>query len=94
MLSFSSLVLAFIHAIYSFILAFSSRVNTATKKSPLALDAPRRRIPSHLAILFVTDEEVDITAATAAFIQSVEGAVEWCRMAGIEDLAVYDRQGN
>jgi dehydrodolichyl diphosphate syntase complex subunit NUS1 len=91
--SFNTLVLAFFHLIYSFLSALSLWLTKIIRRGPLALDAPRNRIPRHLAILFQLDDDLDIDTAAAVLIKSIEEAVIWCRTVGIERLTAYDNKG-
>jgi dehydrodolichyl diphosphate syntase complex subunit NUS1 len=53
----------------------------------------RKRVPSHLAIIFVADSYFDNETIEMSLLESVERAVGWCRVTGIEKLTVYDSQG-
>jgi len=63
------------------------------KHTPIPPEVPRKRIPGHLAILFVSDEDLSVDVAVEAFAESVVRAAEWCRTVGIERLTAYDSQG-
>ena len=83
-------VVHWVHYIYSL---FRSLIRTFLTKPPRDLDAYRRRVPHHLAIVFALPEGSHTPAVTDALVVSVERAVRWCQIAGIERLTVYDDRG-
>ncbi|KAF9015119.1 hypothetical protein BDQ17DRAFT_1229585 [Cyathus striatus] len=89
----ASFFLRLIHFIYAVVIALHSFWKRRTMISPLPIGAPRRRIPKHLALLFVVDSNSNAEQAETALVESVVNAVEWCRTAGIENLTVYEESG-
>ncbi|KAF9040574.1 hypothetical protein BJ165DRAFT_308203 [Panaeolus papilionaceus] len=83
------LILHSFHYVYSLILTLRSfcQPNTTT---PQPLRAPRRRVPKHLSILFVTDSTTSRDTCRTLISESVLNAVEWCRSIGISKLTVYE----
>lgn len=86
------LILHSFHYVYSLILTLRSfcQPNTTT---PQPLRAPRRRVPKHLSILFVTDSTTSRDTCRTLISESVLNAVEWCRSIGISKLTVYEENG-
>ncbi|KAI0068242.1 hypothetical protein BV25DRAFT_544287 [Artomyces pyxidatus] len=88
------LVLRLVHWAYAFAIAVSSVRSRYFKSSPQPLVAPRRKTPTHLALVLVCDEaKLGAVITKDAFLQCVERATAWCRGAGIGRLTVYDRAG-
>jgi len=57
------------------------------------LTAKRKHIPTHLAVLLVSDNDLDSSITEGIFVETVENAVQWCRIVGIPRLTVYDSEG-
>jgi len=90
----SAALLHVVHCIYYiYVLIRSFSKIFLNKTIPHRLDADRRRVPHHLALVFVLPKESHTFAVTGALIDSVERAVRWCQTAGIERLTVYDNKG-
>ncbi|KAH9837211.1 uncharacterized protein C8Q71DRAFT_757185 [Rhodofomes roseus] len=87
----ASFTLAAFHAVY-WLVTIAKRLLTIADQ-PLPLAAARQKLPSHLALLLVTDHRHNSDATEDSMIESVERAVTWCRAAGIDRLTVYDREG-
>jgi len=85
--------LALLHAIYSLVIASISLFRHLTRRTPSALKATRRRIPRHLAILFVPDAEFDERTIEHCIIESIQNSISWCQQVGIQELSVYDAEG-
>ena len=83
-------VVHWVHYIYSLL---RSLIRTFLTKPPRDLDAHRRRVPHHLAVVFALPEGSHTPSVTDALVGSVERAVRWCQIAGIERLTVYDDRG-
>ena len=63
---------------------------------PLPLLAPRDKLPRHLALLLISQDEEEENVsegAIQAMLESVRRTIRWCTATGIENLTVYDRQG-
>ncbi|KAF8078668.1 hypothetical protein FPV67DRAFT_71058 [Lyophyllum atratum] len=82
-----------LHYIYSLAVQWHSFWKRYTWTPPQSLEAPRRRIPQHLAIVLVTHSTGDVFEAESCIVQSVINAAGWCRAAGIEKLTVYEEHG-
>ncbi|KAH8100662.1 hypothetical protein BXZ70DRAFT_167614 [Cristinia sonorae] len=84
--------LYFIHALYTAyrsLLSYRSYFNNP----PQVLNVPRKKLPKHLALLIIPDEELSAESCREAMVQNVELLTSWCKDAGIERLTVYDREG-
>ncbi|KAH9081893.1 hypothetical protein EDB83DRAFT_2335423 [Lactarius deliciosus] len=87
-------VLWVLHILYSVYLALSSIRSRYLQSAPRVLTATRSKIPSHLALVLVSQEpELCVSEARETFLACTERAVAYCRAAGIRCLSVYDRQG-
>lgn len=86
-------LLYLIHLVYAIQLRLNSLKKRFLAPPPQHLAAPRRRLPKHLAIVFAIDPTVPADAAREALTKSVMNAVEWCRIAGIRKLTVYEENG-
>jgi hypothetical protein len=87
------LCLRLVHTCYSLLIRVSSRWKYLTSTPPQPLISTRPRVPNHLAVILVSDSELDLEVIELSLLESVEKAVSWCRMVGIEQLTVYDSQG-
>jgi len=85
--------LALLHAIYSLVVASISLFRHLTRPTPEALKATRRRVPRHLAILFVPDTEFDEKTIEHCIIESIQKSINWCQQVGVRELTVYDAEG-
>lgn len=85
--------LALLHAIYSLVVASISLFRHLTRPTPAALKATRRRVPKHLAILFVPDTEFDERTIEHCIIESIQKSINWCQQVGVRELSVYDAEG-
>ncbi len=83
-----------LHLLYSLYLVLSSIRSRYFRPAPRSLTAARSKIPSHLALVLVSQEsDLCVSEAREAFLACTERAVAYCRTAGIRCLSVYDRQG-
>lgn len=88
------LFLRVIHFFYSLSLAIWSIRSRYFRPTPKPLTATRSKIPSHLALVLVSQgSDSRISDAQEAFLSCTEKAIACCRAAGIQRLSVYDRQG-
>ncbi|KAF9535427.1 hypothetical protein CPB83DRAFT_754001 [Crepidotus variabilis] len=87
-----SLILNVLHFIYSAVLKLRSFRQRHSQLTPQHLLAERRRIPKHLALLFVAETGQDVERAKHALSESVLNAVEWCRAIGVQKLTVYEEK--
>ncbi|KAJ8702540.1 hypothetical protein PTI98_001247 [Pleurotus ostreatus] len=93
MLNFRLSVLLFIHAIYALTAKFLALWRRQHQREPLPLDAPRSKIPRHLAIVFDLDSTRHDKIEEESLFKSVYNSIAWCEAAGIEKLTLYDNQG-
>ncbi|KAL1736977.1 hypothetical protein EV714DRAFT_240682 [Schizophyllum commune] len=98
----SYILLRLVHFVYFICLIFKSRWRHFRRRIPLPIQAPRDRLPKHLAVLLVVDPSAAEKLANdprarerleEAIIETVESTVKWCRMLGIPRLTIYDREG-
>ncbi|KAF5374788.1 hypothetical protein D9758_000332 [Tetrapyrgos nigripes] len=85
--------LLFLHIVYSLVVFSLSLWCRIRRHTPLPLNASRQRIPKHLAVLFVTDPEIDLITTEQRLMESVECAVKWSLEVGIEQLCLFDNEG-
>jgi dehydrodolichyl diphosphate syntase complex subunit NUS1 len=81
---------------FHFIYAITLNIRSFWQRSlfpPHSLQSPRRCIPKHLAIVFVTRGAFSSESAQDVLSMSVLNAVEWCRSIGIKKLTVYEESG-
>ena len=88
----ASLVLSLFHAVYYVINVFSS-LRASFGRPPNPLEAKRKQLPTHLALLFATDSDGIFDGLEAQLLDNVQEAIAWCRAVGIQRLTVYDREG-
>lgn len=90
----ASALLYLAHLLYSISLAVWSVHGRWLKGTPLPLAAQRSKVPKHLGVILVSEEDVARKPAVQdAFVRSAERVAAWCRIAGIKQLTVYDRYG-
>ncbi|PFH54433.1 hypothetical protein AMATHDRAFT_134800 [Amanita thiersii Skay4041] len=89
----SSVFLFLFHQFYSLCLSLHSYSRLLMWRQPALLDAPRKRIPNHLALLLVSDSSQPSEHAQDCMLQSVQRAVGWSQQVGIRKLTVYDQHG-
>jgi len=89
----SSLCLYILHFLYSLAVFATTSWKQLNRQKPQPLTAKRAKLPSHLALLLVSSDELGVEVTERNFVESVMRAVGWCRTVGIEKLTVYDRQG-
>ncbi|KZT30530.1 hypothetical protein NEOLEDRAFT_1144159 [Neolentinus lepideus HHB14362 ss-1] len=88
----ASLVLWVVHLVYSLVTSVHALRISFAKSIPEPLSAHRRRVPEHLALLLVVDDEAVNTKSIACCLKSVRNAAAWAKAAGVRRLTVYDRQ--
>ncbi|KAI8990507.1 hypothetical protein BD414DRAFT_483866 [Trametes punicea] len=86
----ASVALVLLHAVYRLVLVYKS---FRSDKEPRPIIAERSKLPSHLALALVTDPDADDESNEEYMVNSVEKVAGWCRVAGIRQLTVYDREG-
>ena len=61
--------------------------------TPKPLQAPRRRIPKHLAMVFIIDPNIYEDTVQTVLIESALNLIEWCQTIGIPKLTLYEEHG-
>lgn len=89
----ASLCLQIFHFLYSWVTAASHVWSKLYRKKPHPLNTARTKLPSHLALVLVANECIDVEALEASVVETVTRAASWCRATGIKELTVYDKQG-
>ncbi|GJE86181.1 hypothetical protein PsYK624_022610 [Phanerochaete sordida] len=89
----ASLVLSLFHAVYYVINVFSS-LRFSRGRPPKPLEAARKQLPTHLALLFATDRDSALENLDELLLENIQQAISWCRAVGIQRLSVYDREGS
>lgn len=86
-------LLCTIHFIY--ILSTKARLfwKQLSSATPKPLQAPRRRIPKHLAVVFIIDPNIYVDTVQTALIESALNIIEWCQTTGIPKLTLYEENG-
>lgn len=88
------LLLAFLLQLYHFVRAIILTVSSCWEQhfrvAPQPLQESCRRIPKHLAILFVVDALISEETAQEVLTKSIVDAVSWCQTIGINQLTVYE----
>ena len=83
-----------LHFIYFFLatirLFWKENLSPAT---PKPLQAPRKRIPKHLAVAFIIDPNIHADTVQTALTESALKLVEWCQTVGISKLTLYEEHG-
>ncbi len=89
----ATFILYLIHAIYSIIKAASTLRRKHFGHEPQPLEAKRKKIPTHIALLFAADVNPLPKNLEQDLLDNIKLAVSWCRVVGITRLTVYDRRG-
>ena len=90
-LAFGALQL--LHLVYFATRTFYQLYSHLRRRPPQPLSAPRKKIPTHLAIAFAVDRELDKETKEITLLESVERVSKWSREVGIEALTIYDEEG-
>jgi dehydrodolichyl diphosphate syntase complex subunit NUS1 len=81
-----------LHIFYTLALFIYSSWKRLTGTSPQPLEATRRRIPKHLAVVLVIDpnssEDIE-----KSLISTIANVVGWCRIIGTQKLTIYEEHG-
>ncbi|KAF8560319.1 hypothetical protein OG21DRAFT_1402032 [Imleria badia] len=85
--------LRLIHFLYVAFVTIASRVLRRKRRPPKPLQAHRSKIPKHLCLNLVANNDMPTEETETAFLQCLQGVAAWCRVLGIETLTVYDRHG-
>jgi hypothetical protein len=95
---FLQLLFCSLHAAH-FVIRLLKRLLLSLSKpaTPLELDAPPRRVIKDLALVLVTSPDYkrqdDSSDEAEALIECVKRVAGWSRLAGVETLTVYEREG-
>jgi len=76
----------FIHILFTRARLFWKQLSSA---NPKPLQAPRRQIPKHLAVVFIVDSN-SADCVQTALIESALNVIGWCQAAGIPKLTLYE----
>jgi len=85
-------LLFLIHRLYLSYLSLRAFHESLIRTLPKPLDAPRNRIPKHLALL-ISNVPQSCDQGEDNLIKCVTNTVDWCRTTGIGRLTVYDEHG-
>jgi dehydrodolichyl diphosphate syntase complex subunit NUS1 len=89
----ATLSLRVLHIFYSLALLVYSSWKTLSAAYPLPLQATRRRIPKHLAVVIVVDPKSPWEDIEKSLIGTIVSVVGWCRIIGTQKLTVYEEHG-
>jgi len=82
-----------VHFIYIFFIKIHLFCKQLSSATPKPLQAPRRRTPKHLAVVFVIDPNIFADTVEAALTENALKIVEWCQTIGIPKLTFYEEHG-
>jgi hypothetical protein len=91
MLAFLSLRV--LHLFYFLAVLLSNIWQSFERRKPKHLAAERTKVPSHLALILVTSEDIDAETTEKSFVECIARAVTWCQAVGIRQFSVYDCEG-
>ncbi|KAH7916397.1 hypothetical protein BJ138DRAFT_467827 [Hygrophoropsis aurantiaca] len=89
----ASWALRILHFLYTAIVIVASFVERIRRPQPQPLTAHRKKIPSHLSLLLVSDGRTDAAETERAFLECLQRTIAWCRATGIKTLTAYDAEG-
>lgn len=89
----AAFALGALHFFYSLALSIYSRWKRFTMPPPKPLEATRRRIPKHLAVVLAVDPNSSREDVENLLIATIVNMVGWCRTIGTQKLTVYDEHG-
>jgi len=85
---------AFLLYIIHFVYILSTKTRLVWKyfssTIPKPLQAPRRRIPKHLAVVFIIGPNIYADNVQTALIEGALKIIEWCQVTGITKLTLYE----
>ena len=85
--------LRLIHFLYAAFTTIAAWLHKHKRRQPNPLKAHRSKIPKHLCLNLVANNDMPAEETEAAFLQCTQSVASWCRALGIETLTVYDRHG-
>ena len=80
----------FVYILFTKAHLFWKQLSLAT---PKPLQAPRRRIPKHLAVVFSIDPNIYTDTVQTTLTESALKVIEWCQITGIPKLTFYEEHG-
>jgi dehydrodolichyl diphosphate syntase complex subunit NUS1 len=89
----ASLSLRVLHLFYFLAVLLSNIWQSFERRKPKHLAAERTKVPSHLALILVTSEDIDAETTEKSFVECIARAVTWCQAVGIRQFSVYDCEG-
>lgn len=85
--------LRLIHLLYAAFITIAAWVQKRKRRQPKPLKAKRSKIPKHLCLNLVANNDMPAEETETTFLQCLQSVAAWCRELGIETLTVYDRRG-
>jgi len=82
-----------VHFLYVAFTAIAAWVQRRKRSQPKPLQAERSKIPKHLCLNLVANDDMPAEETETAFLQCLQSVAAWCRELGIETLTVHDRHG-
>ena len=74
-------------------MTISAWLQRCKRRQPKPLKAQRSKIPKHLCLNLVANNDMPGEETETAFLQCLQSVAVWCQVLGIETLTVYDRHG-
>ncbi|KAF8807358.1 hypothetical protein BYT27DRAFT_7164859 [Phlegmacium glaucopus] len=87
---FFAFLLHVVHFIYNLFIKVRLFWKQLSSATPKPIRAPRRRIPKHLAVVFIIDPNIYADTVQTAITQNALKIVEWCQTIGIPKLTLYE----
>ncbi|KAF8547465.1 hypothetical protein OG21DRAFT_916283 [Imleria badia] len=85
--------LTLIHFLYVAYMVIAAWVQRRKRRPPKPLKAQRSKIPKHLCLHLVANDDMPAEETQTAFLQCLQRVAAWCRMLGIQTLTVFDSCG-
>ncbi|KAJ3551042.1 hypothetical protein NMY22_g43 [Coprinellus aureogranulatus] len=89
-----ALILRLFHLVYATSIFFSLLWERHRRRRARSLQTTRRRIPKHLAIVFIAPPNLSKESISNVIVESVANSVQWCRQLGVPKLTVYEQHGH
>lgn len=82
-----------IHFLYVAFVTADVRIERRERRQPNPLKAQRSKIPKHLCLNLVANDDTPAEETETAFLKCLQRVAAWCRVLSIQTLTVYDRHG-
>lgn len=82
-----------IHLLYTAYMTVAAWLQRRKRKPPKPLEAQRSKIPKHLCLHLIANDNMPAEETQTAFLQCLERVAAWCRVLGITTLTVFDSRG-